>query len=181
MPVSTPGPRSSHGTGRWVADQFGHWGPGTVVEETALVFRPEHVSLGSGVYVGHQAILKAYSGEALVIGDGSWIGEQVYLNSAGGLTIGRNVGVGVGVRMITSRHGEQGRGTPILHSDLVYAPIDIEDDVDLGIGVTVLPGVRIGRGAQVGAGAVVTRDLDAYVVAAGVPARVLRVRPETGV
>ena len=58
-----------------------------------------------------------------------------------------------------------------------FAPVIIEDDADLGVGAIVLPGVRIGRGAQVGAGAVVTRDVPPYAVVAGNPARVLRERP----
>ncbi len=168
--------RSSHGDGRWTPADFGAWGEGTVVEETALVFRPGHVRLGVGVYVGHTAILKAYPEGELVVGDGSWIGEQCYLNSAGGLRIGFNVGVGIGVRMITSAHGEDGRDVPILHAQLTYAAIEIGDDSDIGVAATILPGVRIGRGVQVGAGAVVAVDLPDYAVAAGVPARVLRLR-----
>jgi acetyltransferase-like isoleucine patch superfamily enzyme len=176
--VSTqaPRPRSSHGTGAWAPEQFAAWGEGTVIEQTALVFRPEHVHLGAGVYVGHTAILKAYPDGELVIGDGTWIGEQCYLNSAGGLRIGRNVGIGIGVRMITSAHGEEGRDVAILHSALDYAAIEIGDDSDIGVSATILPGVRIGRGVQVGAGAVVTTDLPDYAVAAGVPARVVRTR-----
>jgi 2,3,4,5-tetrahydropyridine-2-carboxylate N-succinyltransferase/tetrahydrodipicolinate N-acetyltransferase len=53
----------------------------------------------------------------------------------------------------------------------------IEDDSDLGVNSVILPGVRVGRGAVVGAGAVVTEDVPAYAVVAGVPARVLRMRP----
>ncbi|HKU43757.1 MAG TPA: DapH/DapD/GlmU-related protein, partial [Polyangiales bacterium] len=58
------------------------------------------------------------------------------------------------------------------------APVFIEDEVNLGVGAIVLPGVRIGRGARIGAGAVVTRDIPPYTVAAGSPARVLRERPQ---
>jgi acetyltransferase-like isoleucine patch superfamily enzyme len=65
-----------------------------------------------------------------------------------------------------------------LASPLEFAPIVVEDDSDIGVGAIILPGVRIGRGAQIGAGAVVTRDVPAYAVAAGNPARVLRMRPE---
>jgi len=67
---------------------------------------------------------------------------------------------------------------PILDAPVELAPVVIEDHVDLGVGCIVLPGVRIGRGAQIGAGAVVAGDVPAYAVAAGVPARVLRERPE---
>ena len=56
------------------------------------------------------------------------------------------------------------------------APVIVEDDVWLATNVVVVPGVRIGRGAVVAAGAVVTRDVPAYAIVAGVPARVLRRR-----
>jgi acetyltransferase-like isoleucine patch superfamily enzyme len=65
---------------------------------------------------------------------------------------------------------------PVLFSPLELAPVVIDDDADLGIGAIVLPGVHVGRGAVVGAGAVVTRDVPAYAVVAGSPARILRHR-----
>jgi acetyltransferase-like isoleucine patch superfamily enzyme len=57
---------------------------------------------------------------------------------------------------------------------IVTAPIVVEDHAWIGASVTILPGVRIGKGAIIGAGSVVTRDIPPYCVAAGVPARVLR-------
>lgn len=146
-------------------------------EEGVLVFHPENVALGRNVYVGHQAILKGYHRNLLAIGDESWIGQQCFLHSAGGLAIGRRVGVGPGVRILTSAHREAGRDVPILFSPLELAPVSVEDDADLGVGATLLPGVTVGRGAQVGAGAVVTEDVPPYTVVAGVPARRLRERP----
>jgi len=171
-------PRTSHGTGRWRREDFAAWGEGTTVEETALVFRPEHIRLGAGVYVGHGTVLKAYDGGDLEIGDGTWIGEHCYANSAGGLRLGRAVGVGIGVRIITSAHDEAGRDVPILHAPLRRAAVEIGDGADLGVSSTILPGVRIGQGVQVGAGSVVTEDLPDFAVAAGVPARVLRFRED---
>lgn len=170
-------PPRSHGTGRFERGQLGACGEGTVIEEGVLVFHPEHVFLGANVYVGHQTMLKGYHQNELRIGDGTWIGQQCFFHSAGGIVIGKDVGIGPGVRMLTSVHAEAGREVPILHAPLSFAPIEIEDDADLGVGAIVLPGVRIGRGAQIGAGAVVTRDVPAYAVAAGNPARVLRMRP----
>jgi maltose O-acetyltransferase len=58
-------------------------------------------------------------------------------------------------------------------------PIVIEDDVWIGAGATILPGVRIGRGSIIGAGAVVPRDVPAWSVAVGNPARVVRDRRAT--
>jgi acetyltransferase-like isoleucine patch superfamily enzyme len=114
----------------------------------------------------------------MVIGDDVWIGQQCFFHSAGGLTIGSRVGIGPGVKIITSYHEEEGRSRPILDSRIAFAPVVIGDDSDIGVGSVILPGVTIGRGVQVGAGAVVTRDVPDYTVVAGVPARVLRERPE---
>ena len=113
----------------------------------------------------------------MVIGEGTWIGQQCFFHSAGGLLIGRNVGIGPGVKIITSVHEEEGRNQPILHSRLAFAPVTIEDEYDMWVGVIILPGITIAQSTQVGAGAVVDKDLPPYAVAAGVPARVIRIRP----
>lgn len=173
----TPRPRRSHGTGRWTPADLAAFGEGSVLEEDVLVFNADHVEIGAGVYVGHQAILKGYHLNRLVIGDGTWIGEQAFIHAAGGVSIGRNVGIGPGVRITSSRHAEDGRTVPILHAAIELAGVVVEDDADLGVASVILPGVRVGRGAQVGAGAVVTRDVPPYAIVAGVPAKVLRYRP----
>ena len=138
---------------------------------------PENIERGRNVYVGHQTILKGYHRNRMRIGDETWIGQQCFFHSAGGITIGARVGIGPGVRIITSTHAEAGRDVPILSAPIELAPVVIEDDCDIGVGAIVLPGVRIGKGAQIGAGAVVTEDVPPYSVAMGVPAKVTRERP----
>jgi acetyltransferase-like isoleucine patch superfamily enzyme len=171
--------RHSHGAGTFRPDQFARLGDGVVIEAGVLVFHPETIEIGSHVYVGHHAILKAYHSSRMVIGDGTWIGQQCFFHSAGGLTIGRDVGIGPAVRILTSAHRLDGLDPqePILHSPIDLAPVVIEDGSDIGVGAIVLPGVRIGRGSQVGAGAVVTADVPDYAIVAGVPARLIRSRP----
>jgi acetyltransferase-like isoleucine patch superfamily enzyme len=168
--------RASHGSGYANPEDFASFGEGVVLESGVLVFHAETIEIGNHVYVGHNTILKGYHRNRMCIGDGAWIGQQCFLHSAGGITIGRNVGIGPGVKIITSRHAEEGIDKPILHSRIDFAPVVIEEDVDIGVGAILLPGVRLGRGAQVGAGAVVTKDVPPYGVAAGVPARVIRTR-----
>lgn len=153
-------------------------GKDVVLEDGVRLIHPENIRIGDGVYVGHDTILEGYHTHELVIGSGSWIGPQCHFHAAGGIEIGNNVGIGPGVRILTSVHKEAGRGTPILHAPLRFAPVSIEDDADIGAGSILLPGVRIGRGAQLGAGAVVSDDIPAYAVAVGVPARVIRERPD---
>ncbi|MDX6652339.1 MAG: hypothetical protein QOJ38_1120 [Solirubrobacterales bacterium] len=168
--------RSSHGDGRWDPGELAAFGEGAVIEPTVLVFHPASISVGAGVYVGHGTILKGYHRNEMRIGAGSWIGEQCYLGSAGGLTIGENVGIGPGVRILTSEHEEEGPEKPIIEAAVRFDPVTIEDDADIGIGTILLPGVTIGRGARVGAGSVVTADIPSLAVAAGTPARVMRSR-----
>lgn len=169
--------RRSHGSGVFRPQDLARCGRGVVFEPGVLVFHPEHVEIGDGVYVGHGAILKGYHRNRMVIGDGTWIGQACFLHSAGGIEIGKNVGVGPHVKILTSRHAEAGRDLPILLSPIETAPVVVKDDADLGIGAILLPGVTVGRGAQVGAGAVVTKDVEDFAVVAGNPARVLRTRP----
>jgi acetyltransferase-like isoleucine patch superfamily enzyme len=167
---------TSHGSGAFQRGQFAAIGDHVIFEAGVLVFHPETISLGQNLYIGHGAILKGYYNSRMSIGDNAWIGQQVFIHSGGGVTIGRNVGIGPAVKILTSRHREEGTDIPILQSTVEFAPVLIEDDCDLGIGSIILPGVTLGRGTQVGAGAVVTKSVPPYSVVAGVPARVLRSR-----
>lgn len=169
--------RRSHGTGELRLEDFATLGEGCVFEPGVLVFHADRIHVGSRVYVGHYAILKGYHAGTMRIGDGTWIGQQCFFHAAGDLTIGRHVGIAPAVRILTSVHSEAGRDVPILLAPVERAAVVIEDDADLGVGSIVLPGVTVGRGAQVGAGAVVTRDVPAYAVVAGVPAKLVRMRP----
>lgn len=175
--MSTDKLHRTHGTGQFTEADFAQVGTDCVFEAGVLVFHPERIRLGRNVYIGHQTILKGYYKNEMSIGEQTWIGQQCFFHSAGGLHIGARVGIGPAVKIITSRHEEAGRVTPILLSPIEFAEVVIEDDVDIGVGTVILPGVHIGRGAQIAAGAVVTKDVPAYSVAVGVPARVTRERP----
>lgn len=165
----------SHGTGLgpW---EFAHLGEHTIIEQGVLVFHPETITIADNVYVGHQTILKGYYQNTMTIGTGTWIGQQCFLHSAGGIEIGSRVGIGPGVKILTSVHSRTPMPTPIIEGALEAAPVRIGEGCDIGIGAIVLPGVTIGRGVQIGAGAVVTRDVADGQVVAGVPARLLRTR-----
>ena len=143
-----------------------------------MVFHPENIEIGDDVYIGHYAILKGYYRNLMRIGDGCWIGQQAFLHSAGGITIGRRVGIGPGVKILTSQHELPADArVPIMDGPLRMAEVVLGDGCDIGVGAIILPGVRIGLGAQIAAGAVVTGDIPDGAVAVGVPARVTRQRP----
>lgn len=170
----------SHGSGRFLPTDLAACGAGVVFEDEVLIFHPETVSIGANVYVGHRAILKGYYKGRMVIGDGTWIGQGCFFHSAGSIEIGSNVGIGPFVKILTSVHRDDQLELPILHHPLEFRPVIVEEGADLGTGSILLPGVRVGRGAIVGAGAVVTRDVPELAVVAGSPARVLRQRSQAG-
>jgi acetyltransferase-like isoleucine patch superfamily enzyme len=169
---------STHGNGTFDRNSFRQAGDNVIFEMGVLVFHPEHITIGANVYVGHYSILKGYYNNEMVIGDDVWIGQQAFFHSAGGLFIGDRVGIGPGVKIITSYHRDEGWSKPILDSAIEFAAVTVGADSDLGVGAIILPGVTVGRGVQIGAGAVVTTDIPDYTVAAGVPARVISQRQE---
>jgi acetyltransferase-like isoleucine patch superfamily enzyme len=171
-----PPPWQTHGTGRFDPAELGSLGSRCVIEEEVLIFNPAHVHLGDDVYVGHRAMLKGDTRNELVVGDGSWIGQGCFLHSAGGIRIGRDVGVAPGAMILTSSHAETAPGTPIMHGPLELAPVEIGDGSDVGLRAILLPGTTLGTGVLVGAGAVVKGEFPDFAVVAGVPARVLRSR-----
>lgn len=166
----------SHGSGEFEPHEFKKIGANVIFELGVLVFHPETIELGTNIYIGHNTILKGYYKNSLKIGDNTWIGQNCFFHSAGNIRIGNRVGIAPHVKILTSRHAEQGRDLPILLSELEFAEVVIEDDSDIGIGAIILPGVSIGKGAQIGAGAVVSRNIPDYAVAFGVPAKVVRLR-----
>lgn len=112
----------------------------------------------------------------MCVGDNTWIGQNCYFHSAGGINIGKNVGIGPDVKILTSFHKEEGISKPILFAALEFKKVVIEDDANIGVGTIILPGVKIGKGVQIGAGAVVTKNIPNYAVAFGVPAVIVGYR-----
>ena len=168
--------RTSHGSGCNDRNLFRQLGEGVVIEDGVLVFHPENITIHNHVYIGHQTILKGYYKDEMIIGEGCWIGQQCFLHSAGGITIGRAVGIGPGVKIITSVHEDSQISLPLIHQKLCFAPVFIGDGADIGTGAVILPGVTIGEGAIIGAGSVVNKNIEPYSVYAGIPARFIRFR-----
>ena len=102
-------------------------------------------------------------------------GVQIYEPRAG-IEIGDFCMIGAGSMICGVSHGMSAVAKPMRHQEPIIEPIVIEDDVWLGMGVIVLPGVRIGKGSVIGAGSVVTRDVPPHSVGSGAPFRVKRNR-----
>ena len=126
-------------------------------------------------HVGEEVVVRApfyceYG--AISIGDRTFVNFDAVMLDVSAITIGAACQIATRVQLLTATHpvDPEARGAGWEYGE----PITLADNVWLGGGVIVCPGVSIGEDTVVGAGAVVTRDVPAGVVAAGVPARVLR-------
>ena len=119
-----------------------------------------------------------YKMAGVKIGRGSKIGATVDIDHSAPelITIGKNVWVTRGVMLLCHQRdlNQYEVGKPVMDCELVYKPIVIKDGAHIGIGAIIMPGVTIGEGAVIGAGAVVTKDVPAYCVAVGSPAKVIK-------
>jgi acetyltransferase-like isoleucine patch superfamily enzyme len=150
-------------------------GSGLQVGSNAGFKHLETFVIGDGVFIGPQAYIQGRYDGTCVIGDHVWIGPQAFLD-ARDLVLEEYVGWGPGAKILGSEHTGLPAGLPIVQTDLEIRPVYVEAWADIGTNAVLLPGVRIGRGAIVGAGAVVTRDVEPFAIVAGVPARFQRWR-----
>jgi acetyltransferase-like isoleucine patch superfamily enzyme len=143
---------------------------------------PERLTLGRRVVLDVGVVLHcggmAWSGGAggITIGDDTYVGPHAVLFGAGGIIIESGVLVSPGVVITSHQHSFARTDQPIREQPTSFEPVVIESNVWIGSNATILPGVRLGAGSVIGAGAVVTRDVGPRVVAVGVPARVQRQR-----
>jgi maltose O-acetyltransferase len=148
--------------------EFNHAAPGAWDERDALLRRMlRHV--GDGVVV--RAPFYCEYG-AISIGEATFVNVGAVMLDVAPIEIGATCQIATRVQLLTATHPIDPE--PRRQGWEYGQPITIGDNVWLGGGAIVCPGVAIGPDTVVGAGAVVTRDLPAGVVAAGVPARVLR-------
>jgi acetyltransferase-like isoleucine patch superfamily enzyme len=140
----------------------------------------EGITVGQGVFLGRGTILSCKDGD-IVLGDHVNIGFHSEVFSASRVSVGRYGLFAAYTYLVGGGHAFDQAGVPVIEQERTSHGIALGENVWLGTGVKVLDGVKIGRDVVVGAGAVVTGDLPDGVVAAGVPARVVREREKSGV
>lgn len=159
-------------------------GRGVKIEEGAEVqcLSRHGVVLGDGVTIGRGASIRPSSyygldpGEGLEVGSGTAIGAYSWIGASGRVRIGADVLFGPRVVLIPENHNFEDTRATIKSQGVTRAGIEIGDDCWIGTNVTILAGVRIGRGSIVAAGAVVRKDVAPYSIVGGVPARLIRSR-----
>jgi len=141
---------------------------------------PQGIEIGANTLVMHGAVLHVYNfrdlpNAGIRIGRDSLVGEYNVLRGQGGIQIGDRVYTSPFTQIVAVNHVFDDPNRPFVEQGITAKGIVIEDDVWIGSGAIITDGVRVGKGAVIAAGAVVTGDIPAHTVAAGVPARVVRV------
>lgn len=151
-------------------------GKGVVLRANAVVY--QGVEIGAGSQIGHGALIRERNvlGEGVSVGSGALlepgnrVGDRTRIHSGcflASVTLGDDVFCGPGVTFTDDSH------PPCPNYPECCQGVVVEDRAALGARSVLLPGIRVGQGALVGAGSVVTRSVEAGVVVAGNPARVM--------
>ena len=131
-------------------------GKNLVVFSHVTIDTPKAIEMGKNVAINYGCIIDASDGGEIIIGDNVSMGPYCVLRAANHVFTNPNI--------------------PIREQGHEPGKIILEDDVWLGANVIVLPNVKIGRGSVIGAGAVVTKEIEPYSIAVGVPAKKIRRR-----
>jgi acetyltransferase-like isoleucine patch superfamily enzyme len=154
-------------------------GDGTVIDDHVVLdakgISNRGITLGSGVFLGRNTILSCKDGD-IELGDNVNIGFNSEIFSGSRVTVGAYGLFAAYTYLVGGGHEFARLDVPVIEQERVSQGITLGENVWLGAGVKVLDGVTIGRNVVVGAGALVTKNLPDGVVAAGVPARVVRQR-----
>jgi acetyltransferase-like isoleucine patch superfamily enzyme len=158
---------------------FAHVGARTVLELPIRLTGESGIAIGDDVYIGSGSWLQVLGGAPgeprLEIGDGTSIAGTCTISAAESVRLGERVLLARNVYIADHSHAFEDVHLPILDQGINrVAPVTIEDGAWLCENVVVCPGVRIGRGAVVGANSVVLQDVPDHAVAVGAPARVVR-------
>ena len=157
-----------------------HLGHGSYLDENVYIHAcPQGVEIGANTIVMYGSVLHTYNFRGLPhagirIGRDSLIGEYNVIRGQGGVTIGDRVYTSPFTQIIAVNHVFDDPERPFVKQGITAQGIVIEDDVWLGASAIITDGVRVGKGAVVAAGAVVTEDVPHHSVVGGVPAKVVR-------
>lgn len=128
------------------------------------------IAIGPRTHIDRGAIIRAMGGE-IKIGSDCSVNAYSFISGAGGVDIRNSVMIGSHVSIYASNHVFTDISVPMNKQGLNLKGIEIDEDVWVGTGVRILDGVRIGTGAVLAAGSVITKSIYPYSIVGGVPAK----------
>jgi acetyltransferase-like isoleucine patch superfamily enzyme len=161
----------------WRKIRFKQFGRHSHIHEGVVIMAPERVSIGKYVHIYHRCFIAVGHRGEVSIGDHTHLGVDVYLNaSRGRIKIGNYVAIAPKCQIYSySNYYQPGK---LITECYKIADVNIEDDVWIGAGAIIFPGITVSKGAIVGAGSVVNRDVPAYTIVGGSPAKEIGKRPK---
>ncbi|NLP48049.1 MAG: acyltransferase [Clostridiales bacterium] len=142
-------------------------------DDNVKICQPHLVSMGDNVSFYYGVYIEPCDKEITI---GSNTHFAPYCVIYGPLSVGDNCAIAAHVTLASVAHSHADPNRPMVEQATDQRKIIIEDDVWIGANAVVTPGITIGRGSIIGAGAVVTKDVEPYSVMGGVPARLIRKR-----
>jgi acetyltransferase-like isoleucine patch superfamily enzyme len=183
---------------RWILDRVG---PGSVFGRGVIIRSPRRIAVGARVMIDDGVVLDAKGttskielGDQILLGRhcilscndaqvriGNFvsIGPFCFFACKSRIEIGSNVSIGSGTQLMAGGHVSDDPDIPVIRQARSAKGITIEDGAWIGTGAIILDGVSVGCNSIVGAGAVVSKDVPAWTVVLGNPARVVQKRKET--
>jgi acetyltransferase-like isoleucine patch superfamily enzyme len=158
---------------RWRTDGMVFLGPGLQLQTG----RTGQIRFGRFVWIGHGSKIRCHEG-IVEIGPKTVIGQECTISAYQRVSIGQQCVVADRAMFIDFDHNVADSELPIRSQGIYKRDVVVGSNVWIGYGAQILRGVTIGDNAIIGASSVVTRDIPANAVAAGSPARVVRMRPE---
>lgn len=166
-------------------------GKNVIIDTGAIIWNPEVIEIGDNTHIDTYSKIEggaAYGG-SVKVGKLCHIGHNTHLHGGGQLIIGDYVGIASDARVYSAsnfyedpkksdRFVNMSVMAPPKEQYILKKPVIIEDHAFIGIGAIVLPGVKIGKGAIIGAGSIVNTDIPRFTIAIGSPARVVKKRVE---
>jgi acetyltransferase-like isoleucine patch superfamily enzyme len=134
------------------------------------------IHLGNRVAIERNVDIGCLEDTCIHIDEDTFIGPNVCIEGPGDIKIGKHCMIAAHSGIYANNHNFADSTEPMKYQGVTRKGIVIEDDCWLGHGVTVLDGVTIGKGSVIGAGAVVNKDIPAFSIAVGIPARVVKNR-----
>tara|TARA_B100000989_G_scaffold228395_1_gene175410 strand:+ start:58 stop:693 length:636 start_codon:yes stop_codon:yes gene_type:complete len=163
---------------------FKFFGSSSLVGINSTFINLNYITFGNNSSIGSNTTLSCYAEKKsnikpeMIIGNGVSIGSDSHITCANRIIIGNNVLTGKRLLITDNAHGSSNKNIlnipPLKREIISKGPVIIEDNVWIGEKVSIMPNLKIGKGAIIAANSVVTKNIPAYSVAAGVPAKIIK-------
>lgn len=170
----------------WISNNIRKVGKKTLIKKGCYLVGGNYIELGEGIVINGHVVITCWDSFSdikfkpqIIIGNNTLIGEYCHITSINSILIGNGVLMGRGVTITDNSHGalipEENNIQPSKRELYSKGGVVIEDNVWIGDKVSILAGVRVGKGAVIAANAVVTKDVPENAVVGGVPAKIIKI------